>query len=185
MRIISFVGLPGSGKTTASEIARDEFNVHLVKMGDVIRNEVKRRGLPLSDEFVGEVATELRETEGAAAIAKRCMASILAMKSDSVVVDGIRSEAEVDKFVEHFGKDFTLVRVDCTLDKRVERVKSRNRDDDAYVILKERDRRELGWGMRDAMSNADYVITNNGTLIELRKKVVDLFSRLLQTCHSI
>ncbi|MDD1759688.1 MAG: AAA family ATPase [Methanothrix sp.] len=44
MKIIGFVGLPGSGKSVASNVARD-MGIEVLVMGDVIRQEAARLGL--------------------------------------------------------------------------------------------------------------------------------------------
>ena len=49
MKIIAFVGAPASGKTEAANVAR-ELGIPVISMGDVIREELRRRGLPLTDE---------------------------------------------------------------------------------------------------------------------------------------
>ncbi|HIC87630.1 MAG TPA: hypothetical protein EYP03_05445, partial [Aquificae bacterium] len=72
MRVIAFVGLPLSGKSTAAKVA-EEMGIPVVCMGDMVREEAKRRGLALTDENLGKIANELRQKEGMDAIAKRCI----------------------------------------------------------------------------------------------------------------
>ncbi len=72
MCVVGIVGMPGSGKTEATKIARKK-GFSIVKMGDVIREEVERRDLDPTDKNMGRIATELREKEGKDAIAKRCI----------------------------------------------------------------------------------------------------------------
>ncbi|MFZ2536174.1 AAA family ATPase, partial [Methanothrix sp.] len=54
MKIIGFVGLPGSGKGEASKIAR-ELGLSVVVMGDVIRQEAARQGLEPTDQNLGRI----------------------------------------------------------------------------------------------------------------------------------
>ena len=116
MKVIAFVGMPGAGKTEASNVAR-ELDIPVIVMGDVLREEVKKRGLPPTDENIGGVANQLRKEEGMDAIAKRCIPKIEALKgqSDVVVVDGIRGIAEVEAFKKAFDDNFTLVKIDATV----------------------------------------------------------------------
>jgi dephospho-CoA kinase len=60
MKIIAFVGMPASGKSEASAVARS-LNIPVVSMGDVVREETARQGLPPMDENIGGVGTKLRE----------------------------------------------------------------------------------------------------------------------------
>jgi dephospho-CoA kinase len=174
MRVIGLVGLPGSGKSEAAAVAR-EAGIPVVTMGDVIRQECRDRGLdPAVDH--GEVARALREEGGPAAVAERSVPMIedALAGSETVVVDGIRSDAEVDRFREAFGGDFQLVRVDAPDEARAERLDVRGRDagpDDGGETLAERDERELSFGMGAAMEQADATVRNDASLETFRERV--------------
>ncbi len=174
-KILAFVGMPASGKSEAASVLRRK-GITVINMGDIIREEVVRRGLEPSDVNTGGVGTELREKEGRDAVAKRCVPRIKDASEDFIGIDGVRSVPEVECFKEAFGDDFTLVSVDSPLDVRFERVLARKRSDDMKDIseLKVRDERELSWGMGEAMEVSDIVIENNGTLKEFRGKISSL-----------
>lgn len=176
MRIIGIVGLPGSGKSEAASVAR-ELDIPVVTMGDVIRAECRDRGLDPAEHH-GEIATALREEGGPAAIAERSLPLIreALQDNDVVVVDGIRSDAEVERFEAAFGDDFTLVCIDAPFEVRVERIEARSRDDVAAESLRERDERELGFGMDGAMERADVVVSNTGTLDAFHDRIRELLS---------
>jgi predicted RNA binding protein with dsRBD fold (UPF0201 family)/dephospho-CoA kinase len=163
VKVIAFVGMPGAGKTEASNVARG-MGIPVVVMGDVIREEVEKRGLPPTDENIGGVANQLRKEEGMDAIAKRCIPKIKSFegKSDVVVVDGIRGIAEVEAFKKAFDDNFTLVKIDAPFELRLERLKGRGRSDDVGSVewLRQRDERELSWGMSEAIEAADKSVTN-------------------------
>ena len=179
MRVIGTVGLPGSGKGELASVAA-ELDVPVVTMGDVIRAECRDRGLdPATDH--GQVATALREENGPAAIAERSLPLIEDELdgSDLVLVDGIRSDVEVDAFEDAFGDDFTLVSVEAPFEVRAERIAERGRDagaDDGGESLAERDERELGFGMGRAMDRADVTIDNTDTLEAFRARVRTLLT---------
>ncbi|MHC1610145.1 MAG: AAA family ATPase [Candidatus Methanospirareceae archaeon] len=176
VRILAFVGAPAAGKTEAASVAK-EIGIPVITMGDVIRDELRRRGL--SEEDAGRVADELREREGMDAIAKRCIPLIKGIKdieggrAKKIVIDGIRGIAEVERFKKEFGTDFLLVRIDAPLILRYERIKTRGRGDDSLSIsgLKEREERENRWGMGEAMSSADKVVKNEGSLEEFKEEI--------------
>lgn len=180
IQALAFIGAPAAGKTAAASVAKD-MGIPIITMGDVIRDELKRQGLPLSDENAGRLATELREREGLDAIAKRCVPRIKSLKAMMeqeaekavVVIDGIRSLAEVELFKKEFGPDFTLVWIDTPRVSRYERIKARGRADDSLTFegFKEREEREKGWGMEEAMEKADKVIHNLGSLSAFREQI--------------
>jgi dephospho-CoA kinase len=167
MNVIATVGLPGSGKSEAATVARD-LGIPVVTMGDVIRAECHERGLDPAEHH-GRIASALREENGRDAIAARSLPLIedALAESETVLVDGIRSAVEVERFEEAFGEDFTLVSIEAPYEVRAERVASRGRDraaDEGGEDLEERDERELGFGMGEAMDRADVVVENVGTL---------------------
>ncbi|MCQ8894444.1 MAG: AAA family ATPase [Methanolinea sp.] len=166
MKVIGVVGFPASGKGEFSRIA-GEMGIPVVVMGDVIRDEARGLGLPPTDQNLGAVAQRLRQTEGMDAIARRCIPRIRATDAPVVLVDGIRGDAEVRLFEESFG-GFVLVGIDVPFDKRVRRLSRRGREDDRALpaALEERDKREAAWGLDRALSRADHIIDNSGSLEE-------------------
>ncbi|MFA9516322.1 AAA family ATPase [Halopenitus sp. H-Gu1] len=180
MRVIGTVGLPGSGKGEAATVAREE-GIPVVVMGDVIREECRKRGLdPAKDH--GRIAEALREEEGADAIAERTIPRVTEAVSesdtdvDTVVIDGLRSRVELDRFREAFGNDFTLVAIRAPFDVRAERLAGRGRDatDESIEALRERDERELDLGMGELIEAADVEIENTGSLEAFRDRIRDL-----------
>jgi dephospho-CoA kinase len=181
MRIIGTVGLPGSGKGEVASVARG-LDIPVVTMGDVIRDACRARGLDPADHH-GAVAVSLREEEGETAIAERSLPIIreVLAEHDTVLVDGIRSESEVEHFKETFGDDFRLVAIDAPFDVREERIEDRGRDDPTVESLRERDERELGFGMGDAIANADVTIENTETIESFHKQVRNVLEQEEQT----
>lgn len=174
MTVIGIVGLPGSGKSEAADVAR-ELGIPVVTMGDVVRQEAADRGLdPATDH--GAVAQALREENGPAAIAERSLPIVEdhLEDHDAVVIDGIRSGDEVAEFEAAFGEDFTLVEITAPRDLRAERLADRGRDTSAEEggeALAEREERELGFGMEAAMDRADVTIANDGSLEAYRTEI--------------
>ncbi|WP_135303857.1 AAA family ATPase [Haloarcula amylovorans] len=174
MTVIGIVGLPGSGKSEAANVAAD-MGVPVVTMGDVIRQECRDRGLDPATEH-GRIAQALREENGSGAIAERSLPLIEneLTESDTVLVDGIRSDVEVEAFRDSFGESFLLVEVDAPFELRAERLDLRGRDDmndESGESLTDRDERELGFGMGKAIEMADVTIENTETLAAFQRKV--------------
>ncbi|SFR33186.1 AAA family ATPase [Halogeometricum limi] len=173
MKVIGTVGLPGSGKGEAASVARDA-GVPVVTMGDVIRAECRERGLDPAEHH-GRIAKALREEEGLDAIAARSLPLIEAEleTSDVVLVDGLRSPYELDRFEEAFGDEFVLLSVEAPFDLRAERLSDRGRDDsDAdREALRAREERELGFGMGEVIDRADVVVENTDTLERFRERI--------------
>lgn len=179
MRVIGTVGLAGSGKGEFANVAEEQ-GVPVVTMGDVIRAACRERGLDPAEHH-GRVAQALREENGQTAIAEASLPHVETAleESEVVLVDGIRSDVEVDVFQERFGEDFSLVSIEAPFEVREQRVDERGRDasgEDAESLA-ERDERELGWGLGEAMDRADVTIENTGTLEAFREQAREVLER--------
>lgn len=179
MKLIAFVGMPASGKSEASAVIR-KMNIPVVNMGDIVREETARRGLPPTDENIGGTGTKLRNEEGMDAIAIRCVPRIHSIDSSIVVVDGIRNKEEISYFKKQFGSDFKLIAIHTPLETRFERVIKRARSDDMCSIeeLKRRDERERGWGLEKAIKTADITIENTYTIEKFQNEIKKLIRTL-------
>ncbi len=166
------MGLPASGKTEAAKVAQ-ELGIPIIRMGDVVREEVKRRGLDITEENVGKVANDIRAKEGMGAVAVRCIPLIKAMDEDIVVVDGLRGGAEAEAYKKVFDAQFTLIAILASRKNRFARALARKRSDDVvdWEGFKQKDDRELHWGLKEAIRMVNVLIDNNGTLEEFRENV--------------
>ena len=166
MNIISFVGMPGSGKSEASKIALD-MNIPVISMGDIIREEAKK--MNINQKYCGKIADYLRKSEGKNAIAKRCVPYIILKiineNKKFFVIDGIRSIDELNYFEELFNCKIIIIFIDSNIENRFKRILSRKREDDFLVIndLKKRDDLELKWGIFDIIKKSHIIIKNNTT----------------------
>jgi len=178
-KVIAIVGMPGSGKSVATGVAaREGFPV--ISMGDVIREEAMLRGLNPSPENIGRIMLELRDEEGDDAVARRCIPRIEAEKSNVVIVEGIRSMAEVEAFKRKY-PDFILIGVHASPETRLRRLVARGREDDPRTLshFRERDKRELQVGIGNAIAMADYMLVNEGDIEEFKEKVRKLLRRVI------
>lgn len=173
MRVIGTIGLPGSGKSEAAAVAR-RLDIPVVTMGDVIREVCRNRGHDPAEHH-GTVAKSLREEEGPAAIAERSLPIIKTKleSSETVLVDGLRSDIELDCFRDAFGDDFILVSIEAPFKSRVKRLDKRGRDETDLdeTALQKREERELGFGMGEAMDRADVVIENTESLSKFHETI--------------
>ena len=63
---------------------------------------------------------------------------------------------------------------------RQKRALIRGRKDDSKVIriIKERDKREIAWGIKDVINCADIIISNDDCLEDLRLKIIEIINNL-------
>lgn len=178
MKVIGVVGLPASGKSEFSKIAAG-MGIPVIVMGDMIRRAVSEAGLEPNDTNFGATANRLRAEGGMDAIAKLCIPEIRKQSAPLILVDGIRGDTEVALFRHHFS-GFKLIRIDSSFGNRLARIATRARSDDfiSADALRNRDKRELTWGLGNALLKADMNISNEGTLDEFAKAVHALLEQV-------
>lgn len=169
--VIGLTGMPGAGKSLFVEAA-EELGYVKVTMGDVIREETKKRGLELNPANVGKVMLELRKEGGNNIIAEKCVPKIEQQASNKIVIDGIRSLNEADVFSANF-EGFKLVTVHAAPEIRFVRLSQRGRSDDppTFEVFHERDMRELSVGLGNAIAMAEHVLVNDDSMESFKAQV--------------
>lgn len=168
--------MPGCGKEEVLTVGRT-VGFSIVRMGDVVREEARRRGLPITDASVGGMAHAEREAHGYEIWAERTLPRI---RGEHVLVDGLRGRSELAVFRKAFGEELIVIAVHASPKTRYERMKRRGRADDigSYEAFLARDIRELGWGLGDVIATADVMLVNEGTLEEFRGAARGALERL-------
>ncbi|ADN49713.1 AAA family ATPase [Vulcanisaeta distributa] len=174
MLVIVITGLPGSGKTIASDVAR-ELGLPVVTMGDVIRDEAIKSGISSSTASV-----TLRLRGGTRAIAYKTLEKI-PKQSNIVVIDGARSIREIEAIEEALSTRVVLIYVVAPWKARFERLLRRGRPDDPRTIedFLMRDLRELRYGLGDLIARADYIVVNESSIEEFRENVRRILTSLI------
>ena len=170
MRIMGISGMPGSGKILVSEMAVKKGAI-IVSMGDIIREEAKKRG-----ESTGDTAQNLRKEFGQFIVAELTIKKIKKLLDDgienSIVVEGIRSHHEVDMFKENF-EDFIILSIFANPTIRFKRLQLRKGEDDSqdYEGFRTRDLNELEFGIGNVISLSDKMIINESDLESCYQKI--------------
>jgi dephospho-CoA kinase len=177
VKLIVTVGMPGSGKDELISVAQS-IGLATLKMGDLVRDETRRRGLPLNNSNLGRVANEEREKHGPGVWAQRAIPKLTETK---MLVDGCRSDHEVTVFRHNFG-DLFVLGIYASPETRYDRMIKRSRGDDGMSLQEfyDRDRRELKWGIGNAFALADGMLINEGQLEEFKRAARDRLEGLLE-----
>jgi len=177
MLAVVVTGMPGAGKESVVERAiLHGFSAY--RMGDVVRRFATDNGI--SPEETGIYAARERELHGKDIWARRVMEQVLSDSAERVVIDGCRSDFEVEVFRRHFGRRMSVMAVHSSPATRFERLKRRGRADAPATReeFDERDRRELGWGVGRVIALADEMVVNEGTMQEFLTEVDAVIERL-------
>ncbi len=180
--IIGLTGKNGSGKTAVSEYLRSR-GFEYYSLSDEIRNEIRRRNMEITREVLIEVGNELRSKFGPGILAERILRNL--EDDRNYVIDSIRNPHEVD--VLRRRHDFTLMAIEADETIRFERSRQRGRESAAQTLQQfiEEEARELDSSnpanqqLHATRQKADLVVTNNGTLEELHRRLDELISPLM------
>jgi dephospho-CoA kinase len=176
MKLIVTVGMPGSGKDELIAVAQS-MGLATLKMGDLVRDETRRRNLALTNENVGRIASEERDKHGPGVWAQRALPKLTETR---MLVDGCRSDSEVSVFRHNFG-DLFVLGIFASPETRHSRLQTRGRKDDGAGLQEfyDRDRRELKWGIGTAFALADGMLVNEGSLDDFRRAARSMIERIL------
>ena len=180
--IIGLTGKNGSGKTAVSEYLQSR-GFEYFSLSDEIRNEARKRGMEINREVLIEVGNELRSNFGPGILAERILSHL--GDDRNYVIDSIRNPYEVEVLKRR--RDFTLLALEADESIRFERSRKRGRESAAQTLQQfiEEEARELDSNnpanqqLHATRQKADLVVTNNGTLEELQRRLDELLSPLM------
>lgn len=170
MQVMGISGLPGSGKSLVSDIATERGAI-IVSMGDIIREEAKKRG-----ESTKETAQNLRAEHGQYIVSELTIQEIKKLQADgienTIIVEGIRSPHEVNMFKDNFN-NFIILSIFANPTLRFERLQKRMREDDSkdYSEFLKRDQMELDFGIGAVIALSDKIIINESDLDSYTNKI--------------
>ncbi len=168
--------MPGAGKSTIAEGLKLK-GYDTINMGNVVRTEAKNRNLEPTGSNLGKLMLELRKKNGAGAVAELVIPQIENSKSNVIIIDGIRSNAEID-VLRKYGT-VKLLAIHASIDKRFSLLQQRGRSDDPKTKenFEERDKRELGIGISNSIALSDDAITNNN---KTKEELIDTAYQRIQ-----
>ncbi len=190
LKFVGITGPPGAGKTTSVRIL-EKYGCKSITMGDVVREEARKLGIPLDAESLTKFAGKMREKYGKAIWAAKTLEKVreMARKGEVgngiIVIDGIRNPEEVELFRDYLlkkGSRFLLIKIDAPPEVRYQRMIERGREDEikSFEEFLEREREEMSWGLGKVMEMADISVQNTGTIEDLERILVEILWKVLR-----
>ena len=179
------IGLTGRNASGKGEVARylQKKSFYYYSLSDVIRDEIRARGLEPARENLITIGNELRQRYGANILAERILAKIEDDKH--YIIDSIRNPAEVDAF--RAAKHFKLIRVEAPTEVRFQRILKRHRESDPstfeeFIELENREAEgdDTSQNLVKVALMADHSLANDTTLEKLYPHIDELLLRLLK-----
>ncbi len=180
VKIIAFVGMPGAGKSLATELFKDK-GLPNVYFGGITIGEVKARGLDVNEANEKIVREDIRKNEGLDAYAKRSIPYIndYLKDNDKVVADGIYSFSEYKTLKKEYGNQLLVVAIVAPRIDRYTRLESRPERPLTRQETESRDYAEIeNLEKGGPIAIADLTINNNETTEAFIDKLEQLYSSL-------
>jgi dephospho-CoA kinase len=172
MKVVSIVGMTGSGKSEVAAVFHDN-GYTPVRFGDITDEAVQNRGLELNEVNERAVREELRNEHGMAAYAILSIPRIdAALKSSDVVIDGLYSWEEYIYLKQRYGKDFIVIAVCSSPQTRYARLADREIRPLTAEEAAGRDRAEIeNLDKGGPIAMADFTIINESSFDDMKKQV--------------
>ena len=181
MKIIGVIGKNGSGKDEVLKYLCDRYDVPFLSTGDIVRGIAAKEGKEPTRPNLQAISDKYFKERGEGCFVRMVVDKIQENGWKVAGISGVRSSKDVDILRGELGRDFVLIDV-CVTDPRVrfDRMAKRGegRDAKAYNDFVKQDKAEEKiFGIEKAAAKADYSLSNDGSLEDLRKLIDKLVSK--------
>jgi len=183
-KLIVIVGLPGSGKSTAADFIKKKFNSVIFHSGDIIREEIKRRGLKYTPKTDAFVANWFHRSGREKLLVRRIWEKIKKSNKKLIVIEGLRSYDQLRYLEKITMARPVVIAIMASFNVRLERELKRKRfgKDESLSYLKLRERLEKSHGIERLIRKADYKIDNSKlsikqTNVKISKTVKEILTK--------
>ena len=181
MKVIGIAGRRLSGKNLAAEYISEKFGFRFLEFtGDVLAPLLKEENKPVTRENLARLAMSLREGHGTDVLTKKLCGKI--SEDGKYVISGVRFREEVEYLRNRFGKDFTLMAVECNSRARYKRARKRRDKGEArleYEEFMEMESLPTEKVIPETMRLADCTLENNGKKKDLYLKINKIMESIL------
>lgn len=175
-KIIAIVGMPGAGKSEATDFFRSK-GLKIVSFSSIVNDYIDKKGLEHTEEIHKEIREGLRAKHGfeAMAVLSRSKLANALEKRNMIVIEGMRSWEEYLYLKREFPKTkIYIVAIYADKPLRYKRVAERNYR--SKLVGEDRDINELiGTNMGPTIASADYLVKNNFSLQDLHDKLEQVY----------
>lgn len=179
MKVVSIVGMSGSGKSEVAKIFNDA-GFSTVRFGDITDEEVKKQGLELNEANERQTREMLRKKHGMAAYAIMNVPRIeTAREKSDVVIDGLYSWEEYKYLKEKYGSEFIVVAVWASPETRYARLAERKVRPLTLAEAAGRDHAEIeSLNKGGPVAMADFTVANESSLADLKARVERVIAKI-------
>jgi dephospho-CoA kinase len=181
VKLIAFVGLPGTGKSAATVYATER-GLPKVSFGDVMRNELQKAGLEFTQENERGLREKLRlDPNGDLMLLEiiRQINDLIAAGQHKIIIDGLGAWASYKRLRQDYPGSLVVVSFAAQRHIRLRRLSTRSDFplDENQVNTRDYDEIEtLNKG--GVLAMADYFVSDNNSLEQLHSQLDNLFREL-------
>lgn len=184
MNHIGLTGMMASGKGEVVKLL-EELGYRYTSLSDIVREEAAKTGRTVTREEMQDIGNRLRTEGGPGVLGRRVREKIENLPPGKWVIDGIRNPHEVTELKKL--EPFTLIGVLSDRNRIIERLNQRMRDTDIADDRKLHERLDREWGKNEpeggqqvgrCIDISDHFIDNNGSLGDLREKVLKILREM-------
>jgi dephospho-CoA kinase len=174
LKILAFVGLTGSGKSTAVHYFTNK-GFPRAYFGGIAYDMMAERGIPQGEQQEKEFRIQIRHDEGEDVYATRIINQIHHLADAGqhrIIVDGLYSWAEYKTLKHEFPGEMTTIAVVAPKHLRYHRLANRNNRPQTSEISQERDYNEIEDIQKGGpIAMADFFVANNENVEHLYKQL--------------
>lgn len=178
-RALALVGMPGAGKTVCAKHVEAR-GFYQFRFGQIVVDEVVRRGQPITPENERVVREEFRAQDGMAAIAKRALPYLKTALTTrpTIIIDGLYSFSEY-KLLRAELDELIVVAIFCPRALRYQRLTTRPERPLTIEQAQQRDYQEIEKLEKGGpIALADYTLINDRDMPYLLGALDDLMDDL-------
>jgi len=178
--VLAVVGLAGAGKTEATAYLLKKTLWPKVYFGQVVLDEVQKRGLPLDEANEKSVREEFRSRDGMAAMAVANLPAVKkAFAASSVIIESLYSWEEYLVIKNEFGEAFKVLAIFSPFKTRAARMANRPNRPLTKEQLQSRDYSQIeNLHQAGPIARADWMIVNEGSKEELFGKIDEVLTKI-------
>jgi dephospho-CoA kinase len=177
LKILAFVGMTGSGKSTAIEYFTEK-GFPKVYFGGVIYQAMAEAGIEKGEDNEKVFRVEIREKEGSDFIVKRIIQQIKDLSAAGqhrIIADGLYTWDEYKALRHEFPGNLTVVAITAPKDKRYRWLESRKDRPQTPTISAGRDEREIEDLQKGGpIAAADYFVHNDGSIETMQAQLASI-----------
>ncbi len=179
-KIILIVGLPGSGKTHASDLVKKKLGAKVIHSGDIIRDEIQRRGLKYSPTADAAVAHWFHQYGREAVLVQKVFEKIKRARKKLIIVEGFRDIDQLQILEDLLDHKVSVIAINCHFRIRWKRELERGRfgKEETKEYIKNRDISEKHRGVQRIIRKAKHKVDNNGTKKQFETKLLRTVKKL-------